>query len=60
MTTSNTYFDWLLDHVWVLVPAQAYVARMLETLIEFPPSQEPASFNVAQVMEKLRAGVSSA
>jgi arylsulfatase len=33
---------------------------MLETLIEFPPSQEPASFNVAQVMEKLRAGVSSA
>ena len=27
--TSNTYYDWLLDHAWVLVPAQAYVARML-------------------------------
>jgi arylsulfatase len=60
MTTSNTYFDWLLDHVWVLVPAQAYVARMLETLKEYPPSQEPASFNIAKVMEKLQAGVSSA
>jgi arylsulfatase len=60
MTTSNTYFDWVFDHVWVLVPAQAYVARMLETLKEFPPSQEPAAFNVAKVMEKLRVGVPSA
>jgi len=58
--TSNTYYDWLLDRAWVLVPAQAYVAQMLETLGEFPPRQEPASFNVAKVMEKLQAGVSSA
>jgi arylsulfatase len=60
MTTSNTYFDWVFDHVWVLVPAQAYVARMLETLKEFPPSQEPAAFNLAKVMDKIRAGVPSA
>ena len=58
--TSNTYFDWLLDRAWVLVPAQTYVANMLSTLIEFPPRQEPASFNVAKVMEKLQAGVASA
>ena len=49
--TSNTYFDWLLDRAWVLVPAQTYVANMLSTLIEFPPRQEPARFNVAKVME---------
>ena len=24
--TSNTYYDWMLDHVWLFVPAQAYVA----------------------------------
>ena len=36
--TSNTYYDWVLDHAWVLVPAQAYVARMLQTL----PSSRPA------------------
>ncbi len=58
--TSNTYYDWLLDRAWVLVPAQAYVAEMLTTVIEFPPRQEPASFNLAKVMEKLQAGVSSA
>ena len=23
--TSNTYYDWMLDHAWVLVPVQAYV-----------------------------------
>ena len=58
--TSNTYYDWLLDRAWVLVPAQAYVAEMLQTFVEFPPRQEPAAFNVSQVMEKLQAGISSA
>ena len=58
--TSNTYYDWLLDHAWVLVPAQAYVARMLQTLHEFPPRQESASFTVGKVMEKMRGGITSA
>jgi arylsulfatase len=58
--TSNTYYDWMLERVWLLVPAQAYVARMLETLVEFPPRQTPASFNVDQVMARLQAGVPSA
>ena len=57
--TSNTYYDWVLDHAWAFVPAQAYVARMIQSLAEFPARQEPASFNVEQVMEKLKAGVGS-
>jgi arylsulfatase len=44
----------------VLVPAQAYVGNMLSTLVEFPPRQEPASFNLESVLEKLQSGVSSA
>jgi arylsulfatase len=58
--TSNTYYDWVLDHVFIFVPAQAYVARMLQTLVDFPPRQEPASFNVEHVLAKMRAGVPSA
>ncbi len=58
--TSNTYYDWLLDHAWLVVPAQSYVARMLATLAEFPPTQKPASFSLEQVMAKLETGVSSA
>jgi len=57
--TSNTYYDWLLDRAWVLVPAQSYVAEMLQTLTEFPPRQEPAAFNVAKIMEKLQSGIPS-
>jgi len=51
--TSNTYFDWLLDRAYLLVPAQAYVGRFLETFREFPPRQKAASFGLDQVMEKL-------
>ncbi len=58
--TSNTYYDWMLDHVFILVPAQAYVAKQLETLAEFPPRQEPASFSLEKVMEKLKASAVSA
>jgi arylsulfatase A-like enzyme len=57
--TSNTYYDWLIYHAWILIPAQAYVAQMLQTLAEFPPRQEPAAFNISQVLEKLQAGVAS-
>jgi arylsulfatase len=52
--TSNTYYDWLLDHAFMLVPAQAGVARFLESFKEFPPSQKPASFSIDQVMQKLQ------
>jgi arylsulfatase len=57
--TSNTYWDWLLDHAWVLVPVQTYVAEQIQTLAEFPPSQEPASFTINRVMEKLQTGIGS-
>jgi arylsulfatase len=33
---------------------------MLQTLAEFPTRQEPASFNIDQVMEKLKSGLPSA
>jgi arylsulfatase A-like enzyme len=57
--TSNTYYDWLLDRVYLLVPAQAYVANFLETFKEFPPRQKAASFSLDQVMEQLSENVGS-
>jgi arylsulfatase len=58
--TSNSYFDWMLDHVWLLVPAQAYVGQMLTTLQEFPARQKPATFSIEQVLAKLESGAPSA
>jgi len=51
--TSNTYFDWVIDRAYMLVPAQAYVGQFLATFQEFPPRQKAASFSLEQVMEKL-------
>ncbi|MCG6923455.1 MAG: arylsulfatase [Acidobacteria bacterium] len=51
--TSNTYYDWMLDRAYLLVPAQTYVGRFLSTFQEFPPRQKAASFSLDQVMEKL-------
>ena len=52
--TSNTYYDWLIDRVFLLVPAQDYVGEFLKTFKEFPPRQEAASFNLDDVMKKLQ------
>jgi arylsulfatase A-like enzyme len=57
--TSNTYWDWLIDHAFLAVPAQAYVAQFLETFKAYPPRQKAASFSIDQVMEKLEAGLTS-
>jgi len=57
--TSNTFYDWQLDHAFALVPAQAYVARFLETFREYPPRQKAASFSLDDVIDKLEEGVSS-
>jgi arylsulfatase A-like enzyme len=52
--TSNTYWDWLIDHAYIAYGAQAYVANFLATFREFPPSQRAASFTVDQIMEELQ------
>ena len=57
--TSNTYYDWMLDHAFLLVPAQAYAGKFLETFKEYPPAQKAASFSLDQVMEALQAGAGS-
>ena len=51
--TSNTYYDWLLDRAYLLVPAQDYVGQFLETFKKYPARQKAASFSLDQVMEKL-------
>lgn len=51
--TSNTYYDWLIDRAYLLVPAQAYIGKFMETFVEYPPRQKAASFSLEKVMENL-------
>jgi len=54
--TSNTYYDWLIDRVFLFVPAQQYVGRFAATFRDFPPRQKAASFSIDQVLETLSQG----
>jgi arylsulfatase A-like enzyme len=51
--TSNTYFQWLFERIYLFVPAQAYVGKFLETFKEYPPRQKADTFNLDAVMKKL-------
>jgi arylsulfatase len=58
--TSNTYWDWIFDHVFLIVPAQAFVGEFLKTFVHYPPRQKAASFSLERVMEKLEQAASGA
>jgi arylsulfatase len=51
--TSNTYWDWYLDHVFLLLPASEYVGRFIGTFKDYPPRMKAAAFNLDNVMEQL-------
>lgn len=44
------------EHMFVIAPAAAYVANWLQSFAEFPPRQEPGSFNLSKVMEQVTSG----
>ena len=50
---SNTYWDWMVDHVPQMYLMQKVVAEQLKAFEEFPPRQKPASFNLDAVMAQL-------
>ncbi|MBV8883334.1 MAG: arylsulfatase [Chroococcidiopsidaceae cyanobacterium CP_BM_RX_35] len=52
--TSNTYWDWYLNHSFLFVPAQQFVADFLKTFKEYPPRQKAASFTIDDVLEQLQ------
>jgi arylsulfatase A-like enzyme len=51
--TSNTYYDWFLDHDYIALAGTAVVTQFLETFKEFPPRQKAASFTIDQALEKM-------
>jgi len=57
--TSNTYYDWLLDHAYLLVPAQALAGQFLGTFKDYPPAQRAASFSIDQIQESLKKSFDS-
>ena len=54
-TDGIDYKRWRLERVYLLGPAQGYVAQWLQSFKDFPPRQKPGSFNLSHVMAKLTA-----
>ena len=50
---SNTYWDWVVNHVPQMYLMQAVVAGEIEDFKKFPPRQKPASFNLDDVMRQV-------
>lgn len=51
---SNTYYEWMEGMIQFLgVPAKAAAGKMIASMVEYPPRQKPASFNLDQVMNDL-------
>jgi arylsulfatase len=53
--TSNTYWDWYIDHAWGLYPLPEIVGKFLRTFKEYPPRQKAASFTIGKALEALQA-----
>jgi len=52
---SNTYLDWMVDHVPQLYLVQGLVASQIEEFRQFPPRQKPASFNLDDVLRQVQS-----
>jgi arylsulfatase A-like enzyme len=50
---SNVYWDWVIDHVFLIYEMQALVAGQIADFAKFPPRQKPASFNLDAVMAQV-------
>jgi arylsulfatase A-like enzyme len=53
--TSNTYWEWVIENVFMVYPAQDLAAQFIATFREFPPSQKAATFTLGDALEKMTA-----
>ena len=50
---SNTYWDWVFDHVFLVYGMQALVAKEIENFVKYLPRQKSAFFNLDAVLAQL-------
>ena len=58
--TSNTYWDWVIHHGYLLYAAQALTGMFAETFKEFPPVQRPNTFTIDDAIAKMSEAAGSA
>ena len=56
---ATVYNDWFLDHAFVAIPLQQIAGRFLKTMVDYPPSQTPGSFNLEKIQKQIEAGAAA-
>ena len=56
---SLAYYNWFAFEFWRFVFVQQEVAKAAQTLIDFPPMQKGASFNMAAVKAQIEAAIAA-
>jgi arylsulfatase A-like enzyme len=57
---SNNYFHWWLQNSYLILLAQQTTANWITSFREFPPRQEPASFNVDLILRQMSQAAAGA
>jgi arylsulfatase A-like enzyme len=52
--TGDSYWLWTMHKAYLIYGAQAIAAAFAKSLQEYPPHQRPQSFNLDQIMDKLK------
>jgi arylsulfatase len=52
--TSNTYWDWYIDHAWVMYPLGNVLGGYLKTYKEYPPRMKAGSWDVSKALEAVQ------
>jgi len=55
--TSNTYWDWIMNHVPQVYQGMEEVPKFVATFKEFPPRSNPPSFNPATILGDTLRGI---
>jgi arylsulfatase len=57
--TSNTYWDWVIDNIYLVLAGTAVMTEFLATFEEFPPRQKAPSFSIDQAVAKFESVLTS-
>ena len=50
---SDQYYDWLTKNDYLLFQGTQKAAKFLQTFVDYPPSQRPASFSIDQIRQNV-------
>jgi arylsulfatase len=56
-SVSDQYYDWMIKNAYLVAVAVSKSAKFLQTFIEYPPSQKPASFSIDQIRAAVDAKI---